>query len=368
MKVALVLPGGVDRTGTERVIPILLALMERLARAHEVHVFALQQEPAPCRYSLAGATIHCTGWGRGASLRALGAVQQEHGRGRFDLVHAVFGGVAPAAALSARRCGVPLLVHLAGGELTDLPGIAYGGWRGPVRRWVLRTALARAARITVPSAPMAERARSLGIPSEVLTYGIDLGHWTAVAPRPRDPAAPARLLFVGSLNRVKDPETLLATAAALRDGGVDFRLRIVGTDVRGGEVHRLAARLGLEDRVTFDDFLTQRELRPVMREADLLLVTSRHEAGPVVAMEAAMCGVPVAGSAVGHLREWAPDGAATVPPGDPAALAHAVRALLADDERRMAMARAAQERARAVDADHAAARVLQLYREMTLGR
>lgn len=44
MKLALVVPGGVDRSGEFRVIPVLLALVERLARAHDVHVFALRQE------------------------------------------------------------------------------------------------------------------------------------------------------------------------------------------------------------------------------------------------------------------------------------------------------------------------------------
>ena len=44
---ALVLPGGVDRSGEVRVIPAFLALIERLARSHELHVFALRQEARP---------------------------------------------------------------------------------------------------------------------------------------------------------------------------------------------------------------------------------------------------------------------------------------------------------------------------------
>ena len=45
MKVALIVPGGVDRSGEYRVIPVLLALMHRLTPYHELHVFALAQEP-----------------------------------------------------------------------------------------------------------------------------------------------------------------------------------------------------------------------------------------------------------------------------------------------------------------------------------
>src|SRR5687767_8438704 len=43
-RVALVVPGGVDRTGEYRVIPALLSLLERLATRFDVDVFALTQE------------------------------------------------------------------------------------------------------------------------------------------------------------------------------------------------------------------------------------------------------------------------------------------------------------------------------------
>jgi glycosyltransferase involved in cell wall biosynthesis len=68
---------------------------------------------------------------------------------------------------------------------------------------------------------------------------------------------------------------------------------------------------------------------------------------------------------VGHLAEWAPEAAVVVPPGDPAALADAVAALLGDEERRLGVALEAQSRALAEHADHTAARVLQIYDELT---
>src|SRR3546814_15294545 len=80
MKLALVVPGGVDRGGERRVIPALLALLERLANVHEVHVYALHQERMPGHWALAGANIHNIGdgWTR---LRALHAIHSEHRRG-----------------------------------------------------------------------------------------------------------------------------------------------------------------------------------------------------------------------------------------------------------------------------------------------
>ena len=57
MRIALVAPGGFDRSGRKAVIPALLSLTERLARRYEVTVVALHQEPDPCRYPLLGAEV-----------------------------------------------------------------------------------------------------------------------------------------------------------------------------------------------------------------------------------------------------------------------------------------------------------------------
>src|SRR3546814_9388609 len=91
MKLALVVPGGVDRGGERRVIPALLALLERLANVHEVHVYALHQERMPGHWALAGASIHNIGdgWTR---LRAIHAIHSEHRRAPFDRIQAIFSG------------------------------------------------------------------------------------------------------------------------------------------------------------------------------------------------------------------------------------------------------------------------------------
>ena len=190
---------------------------------------------------------------------------------------------------------------------------------------------------------------------------MDRRVWSPAPPRPRDRERPARLVHVASLNRVKDQPTLLGGFARLLEGGWDATLDVVGEDTLGGEAERLAADLGVRDRVRFHGFLTQERLRPLVRAADLLVLSSLHESGPIVALEAASQGVPTVGTDVGRLREWAPDAAVTVPVGDADALARAVSELLEDDDRRMRVAEAAQRRALAEDADWSADRVSELY-------
>jgi glycosyltransferase involved in cell wall biosynthesis len=173
---------------------------------------------------------------------------------------------------------------------------------------------------------------------------------------------------VASLNRVKDPVTLVHALRQLAARGVVFEMTFVGEDTLDGEIQNLARRLGLGDRLTFAGFMPQRALHALVAQADLMMMASRHETGPVAVLEAAALGVPTVGTAVGHLAEWAPHAAVAVPPGDAAALAGAAQELLTDEPRRLAVAHAAQQIALAEDADFTAREVLELYDRALLQR
>jgi glycosyltransferase involved in cell wall biosynthesis len=350
MKIALVVPGGVDRSGEFRVIPALLALIERLARCHDVHVFALHQEAIADRWELLGASVHNIG-GRWPRLRAVAAIRAEHRQAPFDLVHAIFSGSCSQVAVAAAKLlRLPSMVHIAGGELVALHEAGYGGrrkWKGRLREAVV---LRGTDAITAASAPVIESLRMLGLQARRVPLGVDLRQWPPLPPRRRCDAQ-ARLIHVASRNRVKDQSTLLRALKVLVDSGLAFRMDIVGVDTLHGEVERMAARLGLEPHVNFLGFRTQRELRPIMQSADLLVMSSLHEAGPLVLLEAAVVGVPTVGTAVGHIAEWAPAAALAVPVGDWAALAQAIGHVLADEELRLRLAWNAQHRAITEDAD-----------------
>jgi len=365
MKVALVVPGGVDRSGTYRVVPFLLWLIERIAREHEVHVFALRQVERTCRYHLHGATVHAVG-PRPRRLRAATAIWREHRRGPFDVLHALWAtpqGVLAGLMGNLLRC--PVVLHLVGGDLRAIPDIGYGlllSFRG---RWWLRAAVSRADRVLVSSREMIRFAASLDIEVEAVPFGVDQKRWPGKEPEVRRQEDVARLLHVASLNPVKDQTTLLEAFARILDSGIDGLLDIVGEDTLNGRIQTLAAELGIEQRVCFHGFLPHHELRPIVEAAHLLILSSRHESGPLVLQEAALVGVPTVGTAVGHLVEWAPEAAVAVPVADPRALAEAVVEVLTDEERRLRLARNAQRRAVEKDADWTANQVIRIYEEVT---
>jgi glycosyltransferase involved in cell wall biosynthesis len=368
MKIAIVTPGGVDESGTERVIPAFLWLIERLARRHDVHVFALSQEQRPRDWSLLGAKVHNVGTVGARRLRFHRLFAREHRIAPFDLVHALFGGSALHAISAGKRFRLPVLTHLTGGELVCLPEIGYGAQLSRRGRIQTRLIAAGSTRITVGTPHMQRLAASLGIDAELVPLGVALDRWPVCAPRTRDASRPARLLHVADLRPVKDQPMLLAAAGLLRRRGIAFELHIAGFDTTNGATQRSAAAQALSDAVHWHGLLGREPLHQLMRERDLLVHTSRHEAGPMAVLEAALAGVPTVGTDVGHVNEWAPDAAVAVSVGDARALADAIEALLADEPRRLAIAREAQRRAIAIDADYTATSFERLYAETLAAR
>jgi len=154
---------------------------------------------------------------------------------------------------------------------------------------------------------------------------------------------------------------MLRAAAGLEARGQAFTLDVIGQDTLGGTVQRYATELGLADHVRFHGFTPHSELRPWIEQADMLLVSSIHEGGPLVMLEAAVAGVPTIGTSVGHIADFAPDAAIAVPVGDSDAMADAILHLAADEEERLRIAHAAQQRAVSEDADTTARSFRRLY-------
>jgi glycosyltransferase involved in cell wall biosynthesis len=145
---------------------------------------------------------------------------------------------------------------------------------------------------------------------------------------------------------------------------MEFRLDIIGEDTLHGAIARRARELELEEHIRFIGFLPQPSLREQMCRADLLIVSSRHEAGPIVALEAAVSGVPTVGTKVGLLADWAPEAARVVSVGDGPALGAAVADLSLNENLRLQLAFAAQKRAIAENADVTTGRIQSVYAAM----
>lgn len=364
MKIALLVPGGVDRSGTAKVIPCLLWLIEHLvADGHEVHVFASRHEKRPGSWPLLGASVQNTGR-RPATFWMTRAILAEHRRAPFDVIHAFWSGLGAIGAVVGKLIRVPLVLTLPGGDVVGLRDIGYGALLSRRGRVQLQLAARSARQVNTPSHFMRGLAAEQGIDAIVVPLGVDLSCWPPAPPRPRDVSAPLRLLHVASLNRVKDQPTLLEAMARLRAAGLRFELAIIGFDTLRGEIQRAAGRLGLIAEVRFLGEMTHAELRPWFDWADLLVVTSLHEAGPLVMLEAAVAGVPTMGTRVGHIADHSPDAAFAVPVRDALALCEAIRSVAMHEDRRLNVAAAAQAIATRYDAAFSARTFIDIYRSV----
>jgi glycosyltransferase involved in cell wall biosynthesis len=368
MRIGLVVSGGLDRSGRERVVPILLWLVERLARRHDVHAFVLHYYPEPCTYPLRGATVHDLG--RAGGPPGLRRLQQQRrlaaavaAAGPFALLHAHQGIAVVVASTVARRMRLPFIASLDSGELTAIDDIRYGLQRRWFDRRAVSAAIGAAARVTVATNFMARLVPDglCATPPAVIPIGIDTA---AFPPGPRTDGPPWRLLRVASLNPVKDYPALLQALALLVQRGLDVHLDIVGEDTMDGSVQARAAELRVDAHVTFHGFQPTDRLAAFFGRAHLHVVSSRHEAAGVVVLEAAAAGVATVGTAVGHVADWSPERAVAVPVGNPDALAIAIEELLMDAPRRARLAAAAREWTLAHDADWTAAQFSQLYADV----
>jgi glycosyltransferase involved in cell wall biosynthesis len=131
---------------------------------------------------------------------------------------------------------------------------------------------------------------------------------------------------------------------------VDAHFVVAGDGWQLEAMHRLARRLGVQERVTFTGWLAPEALAEQLAEASIVVVPSWWpEPFGLVGIEAFAAGRPVIASATGGIGDWLDDGVSgvMVPAGDVEALARALNELLDDPERQAAMGAAGRAAAAA---------------------
>jgi glycosyltransferase involved in cell wall biosynthesis len=371
MKIAVVVTGGLHPSGRDQVVPSWLALFSELAKTHEIHAFALRHLHEPQTYTLLGFTVHdlgrpaAFGLTRWAQARALTRVLLA--QGPFDLVHGLWGDPAGQLALRcARRLGIPSLVTMDSGEFVSIPAIDYGSQRTARGRAAIDEALT-ASRIHVCSDFMAAKAAARGVEPAIIPLTTVRASGSRIPnPGSRLPAPGSRqirLLQVASLSRVKNQRMLIDALVIVRQS-LDARLDLVGEDTLGGELQRHAMHRGVAESVRFHGFAPQDRLAAIFADADLYVQSSLHEAAGVSVLEAAAAGLPIVGTRVGYIADWASDRAVAIDTIDAPTMAQAILALHADPSRARAMAARAQAWALEHHASWAADRFAALYREV----
>lgn len=323
-------------------IPALLTLVRRLTVQHDVTIYSLRYPHAVRSYHVSGARVRsfggatAGGWRRLPLLwRAINTVVADAQRQPFSLLHGLWADEAGfVAGVAARRCGIPSLISLMGGELVRLPEINYGVQLSRSGRILTQTALRLADLITTGSRQLLDQATSHVARKRLrqAPLGVDLSLFRPGATA-RD--STIRVVHAASLSAVKDQKTLLgAFARAVRALPTsELSLHIAGHGPLFGALESQASRLDISPLVHFDGALSHEHMPEFYRAGDLFVLSSLHESQSVALLEAAACGLPVVGTRVGLLPELLPD-SLLAQAGDEEGLARAILSLLQNEQAR----------------------------------
>lgn len=269
----------------------------------------------------------------------------------YDLVFERYSLFSDAGAQLADALAVPLVVEVNAPlvaeqrqhrELVD----ESGAYRATVRL------LDRADLIACVSGPVADWVATTVGRDQAITVIPNGVNTDRIRPRP-DAAPtvdqPVRIGFVGTLKPWHGTDLLVRAAAGLpvqvRAG---VAVDVIGTGPEQPALERLAAGLGIADRVTFHGVVPPARMPEMLRQLDIAVAPyppGDHYFSPLKVYEYLAAGLPVVSSAIGTLPEVLQHGRAgvLVPPGDVPALTAALAALVTDPGRRSALGRRARD-------------------------
>ena len=203
--------------------------------------------------------------------------------------------------------------------------------------------------------------------TSVVPCGVDLDRFT-----PAGPAAPRgaqhRIVSVGRFAPRKGFDIVIRTLPVMPNtefvivGGPDRSE--LDSDPEARRLRKLAAELGVADRVRLYGRVARADMPAILRSADVVACTQWYEPFGIVPLEAMACAIPVVASAVGGMLDTVVHDVTgrLVPAKRPAALADAVNHLLRDAFLRRSLGAAGRDRARArYSWDRIAADTLRIY-------
>jgi teichuronic acid biosynthesis glycosyltransferase TuaC len=212
--------------------------------------------------------------------------------GDFDLIDAHYfypDGVAAVMLGNAMR--KPVVITARGTDVNFIP-------RARLPRLMIQYAAHRAAGIIAVSQALKDGLVGLGIPESkvrVLRNGVDLEMFRALDrsdARAKLGLRGPTLLSVGHLIERKGHDLVIGALAVLPQ----VSLLIVGEGPERPALERLAATLGVKDRVKLLGHVSHELLASIYSAADVLVLASSREGWPNVLLEAMACGTPVVAS------------------------------------------------------------------------
>ncbi len=341
---------GREWRGGQRQVWLLARELHRQAGVSQVVVTGAGSELAR-RVRLEGVPVREVGWKLGLDPRVCAAVLAEL-RGGPALLHAHDAHAVTLAGICGSLAGRPLVATR---RVTF--HLRRKGFWGRACRVI---AVSRAVAATMESDGI-DPARLVVIHSGVALDAVRTAAPLGIRATLRIPADALVAVNVGALGPDKDHETLLRAAKLLERRCPKLHWVVAGEGRLRPALERLLGEASLHGRVHLVGHLDD-PLR-LIADADLFVMSSRHEGLGTSVVDAMARGIPVASTSAGGLPELLADGAGLlVPPGDPPALADAVARIVDQPALRQALAERGRLAAERFSAERMAAAVRSVYR------
>jgi glycosyltransferase involved in cell wall biosynthesis len=279
-----------------------------VARGHEVDAVTSRSQPGLAPHEvMEGVRVWRTwlparntaGWAAHAffSMPRFGALAAD-----ADVLHAQdIAAVLPCMAAQRAR-NAPLVTTYHSSHFLRRASSPF--WRPIFRRFLMAADRNLAASTEIAS--VAEQIAP-GVRVEAVTNGVETSLFRRVEPALPAPAPGRWRLIVPRRLFAKNGVEHLVRALPEIARDVDVEAVLIGDGPERGALERLAAELGIPDRLVFLGARAHAEMPGLLSSGDLAIIPSLMEATSVAALESMACELPVAASRVGGLPEIVDD-------------------------------------------------------------
>ncbi|MGH8218565.1 MAG: glycosyltransferase family 4 protein [Steroidobacteraceae bacterium] len=261
---------------------------------------------------------------------------------------------APAVRAALRR-DVPVIINYRGGLAREFLASAPR---------VVASMLRAASAVIVPSRFLQGVFAEHGISARIIPNVVNL---ELFRPVPRPEGRGRHIVIARSLEAIYGIDTAIRAAAKLHRDFPDLTVSIAGSGPERAPLERLAAELGVSDRIRFTGRLEPEMVAELYGRADIALNPSRVDNTPNSVLEAAASGVPIVSTNVGGVPFLVEHGRSAwlVPPDDPALMAEGVARLLRHDALRDSLCAGAAQVAQSCSWAAVGGQWLTLYRQLS---
>ena len=189
------------------------------------------------------------------------------------------------------------LIHTHGSKTSSIINL--------VRKFINIKHVATAHGIKKKTAPFLKADRLIAVSSKIQDSiqrdSIKINNWwSPILPNNIDKKS-KNVIAVGRLEKVKGFDLLIESWKK-----ISSNLIIIGSGKEYSNLTQLIINLGLDNRIQIINEVSQNQLIEYYQQASMLVISSRNEGGPRVALEALYLKIPVISTDVGHMSEILP--------------------------------------------------------------